>query len=429
MAVPPENTEKLIALFAKRGVEATIIGTYTDTGRAHITYDEQTIMDMAMDFLHDGNPETPLSTTFTRGSKAEPDIAEPQDHAQTLLQMMGRLNICSKEFISTQYDHNVQGSAVMGPLQGTGRVYAETSVTRPLFNSPKGVVLSQGLFPRYSDIDTGSMAAAGVDLAVRNAVAAGVDLEQLALLDNFCWCSSDEPERLGQLKRAVEAIYNVAVKYGTPFISGKDSMFNDFKGFDENGQSVKISAPPTLLASSIGVIPDVARAIDLAPKAIGDIVYLLGETKDECGAGECYNMLGHTGQNVPETDAHQNLRLYKLYGRASRDNLIASAYALNHGGLGVALAKKAIAGQCGMDIDLSALNLRADKALYSESTGRILVTVAPQFKEKFEKCFSGYDHIHQIGHIAYGENVNINNTLQCKIKALEEVYKAPLKNY
>ena len=429
MAVPPENTDKLIEFFAKRGVEATVVGTYTDDNRAKITFDGETIMDMDMDFLHDGNPETPLTTTFTRGGEPEPDISESSDHAQTLLDMMGRLNICSKEFISSQYDHNVQGTAVLGPLSGPGRVYAEATITKPVLTSEKGVVLSQGLFPRYSDIDTAAMAAAGVDLAVRNAVAAGVDLNQLALLDNFCWCSSDEPERLGQLKRAVEAIYEAAVKYETPFISGKDSMFNDFKGFDEHGEPVKISAPPTLLASSIGVIPHVDRAISLAPKAVGDLVYLLGETKDECGASEYYDHLGHFGNNVPETDTHQNLRLYKLYGRASRDRLIASAYALNHGGLGAALAKKSIAGQMGMDIDLNALGLRSDKALYSESTGRILVTVAPQNKEKFEKNFKGYEQIHQIGHIAYGNTLNINNILKLDIKALEEAYKSPLKDY
>ena len=429
MAVPPENVNTIIELFAKRGVEATDIGTYTDSGRAHISYAGETVMNMSMDFLHDGNPETPLKTTFTRGNESEPDIEEPTDHNALLLDMIGRLNICSKEFISTQYDHNVQGTAVMGPLQGPGRVYAETSITRPVFNSPKGVVLSQGLFPRYSDIDTGAMAAAGLDLAVRNAIAAGADLNQLALLDNFCWCSSDEPERLGQLKRAVETIYELAVKYETPFISGKDSMFNDFKGFDEKGEPVKISAPPTLLASSIGVIPDVERSVSLAPKAVGDIVYLIGETKDECGASEYYDHLGVVGQNVPETDGHENLRLYKLYSRASRDRLLASAYALNHGGLAAALAKKVIAGQMGLDIDLSGLALRSDKALYSESTGRILVTVAPQHKEKFEKNFKGYHHLYQIGHVAHTDKLSIKNILELEIDKLDQAYKSPLAEY
>ncbi|MFK7840258.1 MAG: AIR synthase-related protein [Bdellovibrionales bacterium] len=429
MAVPPENVEKLITLFEKRGVEATVVGTYTDDGMAKITHDGETIMNMEMDFLHDGNPETPLETTFTRGKETEPTLPEPSNYADSLLKMMSRLNICSKEFISTQYDHNVQGNACLGPLQGKGRIYAETSISKPVFNSEKGVVLSQGLFPRYSDIDTGAMAAAGVDLAVRNAVAAGCPIDHLALLDNFCWCSSDEPERLGQLKRAVEAIYNIAVKYQTPFVSGKDSMFNDFKGFDKDGQPVKISAPPTLLASSIGVIPNVNRSTDLAPKAIGDLVYVLGETKDECGASEYYDMNNVIGQNVPETNDHENLRLYKLYGRASRDRLIASAYAINHGGLGIALAKKAIAGQMGMDIDLKTIDQRADKALYSESTGRILVTVAPQNKEKFEKTFKNFEHVHHIGHISSTNKLSIRNILDLEIKALEEAYKSPLRDY
>lgn len=428
LAVPSENTDKLIAFLEKRGVEATVIGTYTDSSRAHITWHGETIMDLDMAFLHDGNPETPLTTSFTRGGTTEPDLAEPKDYAQTLCDVISRPNLCSREFIATQYDHEVQGGAVLKPLQGKGRVYAETSITKPVLSSPKGVVLSQGLFPRYSDIDTGAMAAASLDMAVRNAVAAGVDFKQLALLDNFCWCSSDEPERLGQLKRAVETIYDLAVKYETPFISGKDSMFNDFKGY-QDGKAVKISAPPTLLVSSIGVIPDVARAISLAPKAAGDSIYLLGETKDECGASEYYDMLGHLGSNVPETDGHQNLRLYKLYARASRDRLIASALALGYGGLGAALAKKAIAGGFGLDIDLSGFGLRADKALFSESTGRILVTVAPQNKKAFEKNFKGFEHCHYIGSVAYSETLFIRDVLKADIKALEEAYKAPLKDY
>lgn len=431
MAVPEENIEKLIALFKKRGVEACVVGTYTDSGKAYITYNDETVMDMEMDFLHDGNPETPLETTFTRGGEEEPDLAEPGSYESALTDMMGRLNVCSKEFISTQYDHNVQGSAVLGPLQGKGRVYADASVTKPALKSPKGVVLSQGLFPRYSDIDTYDMAMNGVDFSVRAAVAAGVDFKQLALLDNFCWCSSDEPERLGQLKRAVEAIYNIAKIYSTPYISGKDSMFNDFKGYDENGEAVKISAPPTLLASSIGVIPNVDESISLAPKAEGDLVYLLGDTKDELGGGEYYDHLGHLGNNVPVVDAKANQRLYTFYSRAARKKLIASALAVGYGGLGVALAKKAIAGSLGLDIDLKGMtnDLRADKMLFSESAGRILVTVAPHNVKAFEKTFEKLDCIHHIGHVAYTETLSIKNILKHDIKSLEEAYKAPLKDY
>ncbi len=429
LAVPPEHTEELIAFLAKRGVEATVIGAYTDSGRAHVTWHGETIMDLDMDFLHDGVPETPLKTTFIRGGNEEPSLADKPDFRLDLLEMMGRLNICSKEFIATQYDHEVQAGSVLKPLQGPGRVYADTSITKPVLNSPKGVVLSQALFPRYSDIDTAAMAAAGLDMAVRNAVAAGVDLKHLALLDNFCWCSSDEPERLGQLKRAVESIYELAVKYETPFISGKDSMFNDFKGYDSTGKPVKVSVPPTLLISSIGVIQDIRNSVSLAPKAAGDLIYLLGVTKNELGGSEYYDHLGYLGSNVPETDGHQNLRLYKLYGRAARDRLIASALPVGLGGLAVTLAKKAIAGQMGLDITLPGSGLSKAAMLFSESTGRIVVTVAPQKRKEFERNFKGYEHCTLIGSVAYSENMIIRDHLKVKVSELDEAYKAPLRGY
>lgn len=429
LAVPEENCAKLIDFLAKRGVEATVIGTYTDTGRSVISWNGETIMDMSMDFLHDGIPETPLKTTFTAGGEPEPETPVSEDLGATLTAMMSRLNICSKEFIAAQYDHNVQGSAVLGPLQGKGRVYAETSISRPIFDSPKGVVLSQGLFPAYSDIDTYHMSTATLDMAVRNAVAAGADFDQLALLDNFCWCSSDEPERLGQLKRSAEAIYELATLYRTPFISGKDSMFNDFKGFDENGNPVKISAPPTLLVSSIGVIDDVENAVSLAPKAAGDLVYVLGETEDECGGSEYYKHFGALGSNVPQTHGKRNVMLYKMYAQAVRKKLIASAYAIGLGGLGVALAKKAIAGGLGLDIDLRDIDLADNKALFSESTGRILITVTPQNVKAFEKHFKKFNHVRHIGHIAYTHTLSIKGILKAEISDLERAYKSPLEEY
>lgn len=429
LAVPPEHTEALIAHLARRGVEATVIGTYTDSGRANVSWHGETIMNLSMDFLHDGIPETPLVTTFTRGGTAEPKLADKADYGPDLLAMAGRLNICSKEFIATQYDHEVQAGSVLKPLQGPGRVYAETSITKPVLKSRKGVILSQALFPRYSDIDTAAMAAAGLDMAVRNIIAAGGDIKHTALLDNFCWCSSDEPERLGQLKRAVETIYTLAVQYETPFISGKDSMFNDFKGYDSAGKAIKVSAPPTLLISSIGVIDDVKKSVSMAPKAAGDLVYLLGGTKDELGGSEYYDHLGHLGSHVPETDGHQNLRLYKLLGRATRDRLIASAYAVGLGGLGVALAKKAIAGRTGLDITLPSSGLSKAAMLFSESTGRVVVTVAPQNRKEFERNFKGYEQCHMIGSVSFSENLLIRDVLSVKTADLEEAYKAPLRGY
>lgn len=428
MAVPPENVVKLLALLEKRGVEAWDIGEFTNDGRAKLTWQGDTVMDMSMEFLHDGLPETPLTTTFTRGGEAEPDFAEPKDYNQTLIEMMGRLNICSKEFVAAQYDHNVQGSAVLGPLQGKGRVFADATVSRPVLNSKRGAVLSQGLAPRYSDIDTHHMARAALDSAVRYAIAAGGDIDHLALLDNICWCSSDEPERLGQLKRAMAAIYHLAKTYRTPFISGKDSMFNDFKGYDADNNPVTISIPPTLLISGIGVIDDVAQAVSLDPKQAGDLVYLLGETKDELGASEYYDHLGYLGNNVPEMHDDVNYALYRALSAVNKQQLCASALAVGFGGVGVTLAKKSIASGLGLDIILSD-ELRLDKMLYSESQGRIVVTIAPQDKAAFEKLMGDYPYVYQIGLVTEDPTLKINGKVAASTSDLERAYKATLGGY
>ncbi|MFA7457697.1 MAG: AIR synthase-related protein, partial [Micavibrio sp.] len=365
------------------------------------------------------------TTSFQRGGEEEPANLPPLNIKADILSMLARLNICSKEFVASQYDHNVQGSAVLGPLQGSGRVYAETTISRPLLDNPRGVVLSQGIAPRYSDIDTYHMAAASLDIAVRGAVAAGCPIDHLAILDNFCWCSSDEPERLGQLKRACEAIYDLAVAYQTPFISGKDSMFNDFKGYDKNDKPVKISIPPTLLVSSIGVMQNVDKAVSLEPKAAGDLVYALGQTKDELGASEYYAMHGRIGSNVPETDSAGNLALYKALSKANKNHWIASALPVTLGGIGVALAKKCIASGLGMELRMLSV-LTLEKYLFSESTGRVVITIDPRHKQDIEFLFG--DDAHFLGTVTDAPVLSIDGE-EIKIADLETAYKKPLEDF
>lgn len=398
-SVPLEKWPKFLELMKRRGVEANIIGEFTDSGKCIVDYKGQRVMDLEMDFLHDGLPTRPMHTTYTRPEHEEPTIAKRDNLTEIHLAMLARPNIASTEFIASQYDHEVQGGSVLKPLQGRGRVNGDATITRPVLDSEKGIVLSHGINPTYSDIDTYWMAACSIDTAVRNAVAAGANLDHLALLDNFCWCSSDDPERLGQLKAAVEACYETAIAYETPFISGKDSMFNDFKGFDSNGNHVKISVPPTLLVSAISVMDDSARAVSLDAKFEGDLVYVLGETHQELGGSEFYAMIGemqqgkgHIGNTVPHVETDTNMQLYKAVSQCINEGLVASAQSVNKGGLAIALAKTAMGGMLGMDVSLEFLpttTTREDFALYSESQGRLVVTVAPQYKERFEQLMNG----------------------------------------
>jgi phosphoribosylformylglycinamidine synthase len=428
LAIPPGKIDAFMELMQRREVEATVIGTFTDSGRCVVESRGSVVMDVGLDFLHDGLPRKHLKTSYTKNQYPEPCIPCPERLDATLLAMLQRKNLCSKEFISIQYDHTVQGGHLLGPVQGAGRVQSDATLTRVVHGSGKGVGLSQGLFPSYTEIDPYRMAAAGIDTAIRGLIAIGVPLDTIAILDNFCWCSSDEPERLGQLKLAARGCYEVATAFGTPFISGKDSMFNDFSGYDAENNRVKISVPPTLLISSIGIHPDIGKAVSLDAKIAGDLVYVTGETSEELGGSEYFAHLGYVGNTVPALDPAKVRERYGKLTEAISRELVASAFPVSHGGLGTALAKVAIAGRIGMDLTLPA-GLHPDYYLFSESLGRFVVTINPANKRAFERIV-GADAM-LLGRVG-GSALRITSEkllLDCAVDELEAAYKAPFRGY
>ena len=316
----------------------------------------------------------------------EPAIPCPDRLDATLIAMLQRKNICSKEFISIQYDHTVQGGHVLGPVQGKGRVQAMATLTKVVPGSKKGVGLSQGMFPSYSEIDPYRMAGAGIDTAIRGLIALGIPLDAIAILDNFCWCSSDDPERLGQLKHAAKGCYDVATAFGTPFISGKDSMFNDFSGFDADNNPVKVSVPPTLLISSIGVHADVSNRVSMDAKIEGDLVYVIGETDRRTRRVGVFR-LSRRMSGIPFL-ASIFLPVKARYERLTRchirTNSLPPHYPVTHGGLGLRLQRSPLpAGS--VWILRSQPDMRPDYFLFSESLGSFVVTIAPDNKRAFEQ--------------------------------------------
>ena len=389
LAIPDNSLKAFFELMESRGVEVSKIGRFTSSGRGVVISGSKKIFDMDMEFLHEGLPVKILVSSYEKPAYKEAVFGEPDDMNNVFIKMVSRLNTCGFEFISSQYDHEVQGASVIKPLQGKGRVNGSASSIKPVFDSPKAVILSHGLYPSYSELDPYRMAACSIDTAVRGAIAAGGSLDVLALLDNFCWCDSNNPARLGQLKEAARACYDTAVAYGTPFISGKDSMFNDFSGYDETGNKITVSIPPTLLISSISVTNDWRNCQSLDFKKEGDFIYLIGATRDETGGSEYLALMEQSGGNVPDVDAASFVKNYRAFERAMP--FVASAISLERGGLGVALAKSAVAALLGCSIDLSRANtkLRNDILLFSESQGRILCSVAPQNKKDFESLLEG----------------------------------------
>lgn len=436
LSVPKNKWNKFEALMSSRGVDAWIIGEFKKTGKCRVKYNGKMIMDLDLKFLHDGLPKLNQVSSVTDQVFKEPKLIQDPDLSKVLLRMMGRLNISGYDFLSTQYDHTVQGTAVTNPVQGKGRVNSESSVVRPLLDTDRGLVLSQAMYPAYSEIDSYKMAAATVDGAFKNAVIAGADPEKIALLDNFCWCSSNEPERLYQLKKACEGVYDASVAYLSPLISGKDSMFNDFRGYDEKGNPIKISIPPTLMISSIGIIEDVEKAVTIDPKFSGDLIYILGETFEELGGSEYFELLGSSGNTVPATDTKRNLKIYKAYAKVAYLGLVASAIGVNRGGIGVALAKMSIAGKLGINVSLKNLPGKIEdnqKALFSESTGRIILTINPENKTQFEKLMKG-NKFAQLGEVSTFDAIKIkgiNNKEIVSIKVGEvlDTYKARFRDW
>jgi len=395
IAVDPAKIDEFLALAAKMDCEATVVGRYTDSGWFHIRYGEETIAYLDMEFLHDGLPRMELKAKWIPPVYEEPVFAEPENLGDALKKMLGRLNICSKESVIRQYDHEVQGGSVVKPLVGAmNDGPGDASIVRPILESFEGIVVANGICPRYGDIDTYHMTACAIDEAVRNTIAVGGTLEILAGLDNFCWCdpvtsekTPDGAYKLAQLVRANQALYDVTTVYGVPCISGKDSMKNDYQIGD-----TKISIPPTLLFSTIGKIEDVRRAVTMDAKRPGDVVYVLGETRKELGGSEWYALNGYVGNRVPQVDTAKAKALYIAFSGAIAVGLVASCHDCSDGGLGVALAETAFAGGLGLKIDLAAVpaeaGMRADEILFSESQSRFVVTVAPDKAAAFEEAMA-----------------------------------------
>jgi len=392
MAVSSKNLKKVIHLLNRRGVEATVIGKFIKKNKAIVRYKRKEILNMDMNFLHEGYPRKFLKSKKPSFIQIKSVRIKTKSYKDTLLKILSSPNITSKEFISSQYDHEVQGTSVIKPLQGIGEVFSDSTVIKPLFNSNKCIGLSQGIYPNYTNIDAYNMAACCIDTAIRNLIVIGCDLSAIALLDNFCWCSPENFEKLYQLKMAAKACHDLSLAFETPFISGKDSMYNDFNGYDKRNKKIKISIPPTLLISSIGIIKSYKNLLTIVPQAVDDFVYIIGKTGNEIGGSEFAKIFAINNNKVPQVYKETAKENYNCFSKANQNKLITSAISVGIGGLGIALSKMAIASQKGVKVNLSNINTIDKKIdnnhiLFSESQSRIVVTVNPSNKSRFENYF------------------------------------------
>lgn len=401
IAVPPKNLAELMNICTAEVVEATVLGTFTNTHKLQVFYQGAVVADLDMDFLHNGLPQPVKQAVWepphhpeplgTVGRGSNPDVGGVSNpDTEALCSLLASPNIASKEPVIRQYDHEVQGGMVIKPLVGVKNDGpSDACIVTPVLGSRKGVIVANGINPKYSDVDPYHSAAAAIDEALRNVIAVGGTLDKTALLDNFCWGNPDKPDRLGELVRAAKACYDIATAYGTPFISGKDSLYNEYRDTTTGEQR---AIPATLLISAICVMPDVSRAVTMDAKAPGNYIYVVGNTYPELGGSHYFGLQGFVGNSAPIVRPNEGKLTMETLSTAIRRGLVRSCHDCSEGGIAVAAAEMAFSGGHGMHLNLAEVpttdEIADDVLLFSESNSRFLVEVEPQHRETYETCMT-----------------------------------------
>lgn len=418
LTVDEEDLEEVLDIFDSEEVEAEAIGRFTEGENLEVKHKGATVLDMDLDFLFTP-PKISRKAVWDQPELEEPDIKRPKDFEKKLMELLASPNITSKESVIRTYDHEVQGNTVLKPLQGKFSGPNDAAILKPFEDSKRGIVVSSGITPNYGKIDPYWMAASGIEEAIRNNVAVGG--RRISLLDNFTWGNPEKPEQLGKLVRACQACYDIASEFETPFISGKDSLYNE---------SPYGPITPTLLITAVGIIPDIEKAISMELKRKDDPVYLIGKTQDELGGSEYYKSLGYVGKNVPKVRAQRTMKKVDLITEAMDQGCVRACHDLSDGGLGVALSEMAFSGDLGVEIDLGKVDAelsREDCILFSETNGRFLVEVSKDKEDRFESLM-GDISCSRIGWVNDSDFVSIaglggDNILKSRLSKLREAWK------
>jgi phosphoribosylformylglycinamidine synthase len=432
LAVPPERWPALQEIFAGEGVEATAIGCFTGDGRLRVHYDGAVVANLDCAFLHHGMPSRQLESVWSPPPvDPSPRLPAGIDLGELLERALGDANVASKEMIVRQYDHEVQGRTVGKPFVGPGDIGpADAAVLRPVARSWRGLAVGCGINPWYGEIDPYAMALLAVDEALRNVVAVGADPARTAILDNFCWGNPNLPDRLGGLVRAAQGCHDAAVAFRVPFISGKDSLFNEYRLADGSSRPI----PGTLLISAIGIVPDIRRGTSMYLKRPGNPVYLVGVTGDDLGGSLAQRLYDQQGGRAPILDLSSARRVLGAVHRANRKGLIQACHDLSEGGLAVCAAEMTIAGGRGLEIDVRDVpvtepNLADSTRLFAESPTRFLVEVTPEEAPTLEKTLGRVPH-RQIGRVLDSPRLRVlcegGILIDADVDALRSRWQAPL---
>ncbi|MFA5287435.1 MAG: AIR synthase-related protein, partial [Candidatus Omnitrophota bacterium] len=432
LSVPPKDIEALLNIFTEENVEATVIGEFIDSKKLELYYQDNLVCSLDMDFLHKGPPKIEKKAVYIQPKHKDAKIKCPKDLTPALLKLLSRYDICSKESVIRRYDHEVQGGSVLKPLVGiVNDGPSDAAIVRPVLGSKKGVIVSNGINFRYGFIDPYWMAASCIDESLRQIISVGGSLKETAILDNFCWGNPDKPDRLGSLVRCAYGCYDIAKGFSVPFISGKDSLYNEYA---VHGKSLSI--PGTILISAMSVMDDVDKAVSMYLKNKGNLIYIVGDTYDELGGSHYYGLSKAIGNSVPQVRVPGAKKIFDALSNATAKKLIRAMHDCSEGGLGVALAEMSFSGGLGVEVFLGEVpyfskNKRNDYLLFSESNSRFIVEVEKNKQKKFEQALKGLP-VGLIGCVGAKKYFKVHGLdgkicLNADINKLKSAWQKPLK--
>ncbi len=370
LAVPQANIPALQKICDEEHVEMADLGYFGTPQRELIlNYNTTEVGRLPMHFMHDGIP-TPTRIATWKKKESATEITEDTEKNKgigsdsssslsplgeragvrgkvqqpsikdALLQLLAHPNIASKHWIIRQYDHEVQGNTILKPLVGPrGIGPGDAAVVEPVPGSGQGLSVGCGLATGLSD-DPYWMTLAAIDECVRNLVCVGTDPSRISILDNFSWPSCNKPENLGSLVRAAQGCYDGAKAYKTPFVSGKDSLNNQFT--TEDGTTIEI--PPTLLITGMGIVQNIDRCITSDAKAPGNTIMLIGSPQRALAGSHASILNIATNEHMPKVDLDLGPKTAHAIHQLIAAGLIESAHDISDGGPLVALAEMLIAG-------------------------------------------------------------------------------------
>jgi len=426
------NLGELKQIFEEEDVELSVVGEVTDSKKLVLCYEGNEVCRLDMDFIFN------LPRLDKRGVWIEPvendhKLKEKDDYSDDFRAMLSAANVACKDWVLREYDHEVQAGSVSKSIYGIeAEAVNDAAILRPDFESNKCVVVGLGINPFYSDLDPYWMAALAIDEALRNVVASGAKLDKTFILDNFSWGSPKDELVLGSLVRASKACYDFSTYFSVPFISGKDSLYNEYMVGDKH-----ISIPGTLLISAMSIIDDWKKAMTSSFKKAGSLIYIVGPTKPELGASEYFRSLGIEKGLVPKVDKTQSLKTFQTVSSAIDKGLVSSCHDLSEGGLSVAISEMCIGSNKGASVFLPEVpqedNMLDYEILFSESPTRFLVEVAKDKKDVFEKELAGIK-LGLIGCVSVDQRLMVHNKhskviVNSDIEALRESWKSTFAKF